>query len=236
MSASCGRANPSAERISGRETKSLSQRFSLFITFEGPEGGGKTTQQEQLRRYLEEKGLAPLCLREPGATIVSERIRALLLDGSVGALNSRTEALLFCAARAELVAQVIRPALQNGRIVLCDRYADSTLAYQGYGQGLPLPELRVVNDFATGGLKPHLTFCLDVPVELGLGRKRAADEGNRMEAMAIAFHERVRRGFLDLVAAEPQRWRLIDATQSLEAVAAAIRCYVDEVLEEALRQ
>jgi len=229
VSASCGHANPS-----GVGSAVLGE--GLFITFEGPEGGGKTTQQERLRCYLEEKGLAPLCLREPGATIVSERIRALLLDGDVGDLSGRAEALLFCAARAELVAQAIRPALQVRRIVLCDRYADSTLAYQGYGQGLPLAELRAVNDFATGGLRPHLTFCLDVPVELGLSRKRSTDEGNRMETMAIAFHERVRQGFLDLAAGELRRWRLIDATQPLAAVAAAIRGHVDVILEEALQR
>jgi len=205
----------------------------LFVSFEGPEGGGKTTQQERLRRYLEERGLEPLCLREPGATIVSERIRALLLDEDVGELTGRTQALLFCAARSELVAQAIRPALEAGRVVLCDRYADSTLAYQGYGQGLGLAELRAVSDFATGGLKPRLTFCLDVPVELGLERK-LADQRNRMETMDVAFHERVRRGFRELAADEPRRWRLIDATQPLETVAAAIRCHVDAILKEAL--
>jgi dTMP kinase len=206
---------------------------AIFVSLEGPEGGGKTTQQERLRAYLQEKGLRPLCLREPGATIVSERIRALLLDEDVGVLTGRTEALLFCAARAELVAKVICPALAAGRVVVCDRYADSTLAYQGYGLGLPLAELRAVIAFATGGLVPRLTFCLDVPVALGLGRKQA-DQRNRMETMDVAFHERVRQGFLELATAEPERWRVIDATQPADAVTAAIRSHIDAILEEAL--
>jgi dTMP kinase len=205
-----------------------------FITFEGPEGGGKTTQLELLRRYLETRGLRPLCLREPGATIVSERIRDLLLDPDLEGLGARAEALLFCAARAELVANRIRPALQAGQIVLCDRYADSTLAYQGYGRGLPVAELDVVNRFATGGLEPDLTLCLDVPIETGLQRKRVASETNRMEAESLAFHERVRQGFLELAARQPERWRVIDATQAPHTVASAVRRYVDAILEEAL--
>lgn len=206
----------------------------LFITFEGPEGGGKTTQLGELRRHLEGKGLAPICLREPGATAVSERIRSLLLDQDIGGLAVRTEALLFCAARAELVARRIRPALEAGQVVLCDRYADSTLAYQGYGQGLPVAELVALNHFATEGLKPHLTFCLDVSVRLGLSRKRSANEANRMEAQDLAFHERVREGFLELAAAEPERWRVIDASRPAAVVAAAVREAVDAVLKEAM--
>jgi len=211
----------------------------LFVTLEGPEGGGKTTQQALLRDYLQAQGFEPLLVREPGATPVSERIRDLLLDNLTGDLEPRTEALLFCAARAELVARTLRPALQAGRIVICDRYADSTLAYQGYGKGLSLPELDQVNDFATGGLKPHLTFCLDVPVEVGLHRKRQIAQINavdRIERMDLDFHRRVRQGFLELVAKEPQRWRLIDATEPPEVVAAAIRHHVKLLLKEARRQ
>jgi len=211
----------------------------LFVTLEGPEGGGKTTQQALLRDYLQAQGFEPLLVREPGATPVSERIRDLLLDNLTGDLEPRTEALLFCAARAELVARTLRPALQAGRIVICDRYADSTLAYQGYGKGLSLPELDQVNDFATGGLKPHLTFCLDVPVEVGLHRKRQIAQINtvdRIERMDLDFHRRVRQGFLELVAKEPQRWRLIDATEPPEVVAAAIRHHVELLLKEAKGQ
>ncbi|MHB0875388.1 MAG: dTMP kinase [Anaerolineae bacterium] len=208
----------------------------LFITFEGPEGGGKTTQLERLRRYLVARGLTPLCLREPGATIVSERIRGLLLDEDLGELSSRAEALLFCASRAQLIHQVVAPELAADRVVLCDRYSDSTLAYQGYGRGLPLAELAAVNHFATGGLKPVLTICLDLPVELGLGRKHADKQANRMEADTVAFHERVRRGFLALAAAEPQRWRVVDATRPPEAVEAEVRRHVDAILEGRLQR
>lgn len=207
----------------------------LFITFEGPEGGGKTTQLERLRRHLAAKGLAPLCLREPGATMVSERIRSLLLDEDLG-VSSRAEALLFCASRAQLVHQVVAPELAADRVVLCDRYSDSTLAYQGYGRGLPLAELAAVNEFATGGLKPALTICLDLPVQVGLSRKRADNETNRMEADTVAFHERVRRGFLELAAAEPQRWRVVDATQPADAVEAEVRHHVDAILERRLQR
>lgn len=209
-------------------------RCGRFITFEGPEGGGKTTQLEELRRYLEKLGLRPLCLREPGATILSERIRPLLLDPDLGAPATRTEALLYCAARAELVFRRIRPALESGAIVICDRFSDSTLAYQGYGRELPVDDLAQVNAFATGGLEPDLTFCLDVPVELGLRRKLDARETNRMETEGLAFHRRVRQGFLSLVAAQPSRWRLIDATLPPGEVAKQVRQHVDALLKEAL--
>jgi dTMP kinase len=202
-----------------------------FITFEGPEGGGKSTQVDRLRRHLGALGAEPLCLREPGATIVGERIRSLLLDEDVGALDCRAEALLFCAARAQMVAQVVLPALAAGRIVLCDRYADSTLAYQGYGRGLPLDELAVVNGFASFGLRPRLTLCLDVPVEVGLRRKQSGGGTNRMESDELAFHQRVRRGYLDLAAADPERWRLVDATQPPDVVERAIRGHVEAIVE-----
>jgi len=206
----------------------------LFITFEGPEGGGKTTQMQALRRYLAARGIEPLCLREPGDTMVGERIRALLLDPSQGSVSARTEALLYCASRAELVERYIRPALAAGRVVLCDRFADSTLAYQGFGRGLPVKDLAAVSRFATDGLVPHLTFCFDVPVQVGLRRKLDAGETNRMEAEGLAFHERVRQGFLSLVEAEPTRWRLIDATQPPDDVASQVRQHVDSLLKEAL--
>lgn len=213
----------------------MGSRRGLFITFEGPEGGGKTTQLEDLRAYLESSGLRPLCLREPGATIVSERIRTMVLeDPDLGGVAARTEALLYCAARAELVETRVKPALDAGAVVLCDRFTDSTLAYQGYGRGLPVDRLADVNAFATGGLEPDITFCLDVPVEVGLRRKRDAGETNRMEGEGLAFHQRVRQGFLSLVAAQPRRWRLIDATLPPEAVAEQVRQHVDALLKEAL--
>jgi dTMP kinase len=205
----------------------------LFITFEGPEGGGKTTQLEALASCLREKGLEPLCLREPGSTALGERIRGLLLEEEGVMLTPRAQALLFCAARAQLVEERIKPALDAGQLVLCDRYVDSTIAYQGYGQGLPIPELEAISAFATCGLKPDLTICLDVPAAVGLQRKRGQGEGNRMESQALAFHERVREGFLALARAEPSRWLVLDATQAFDTVAEKIRAVVEAKLREA---
>ena len=146
--------------------------MSLFITFEGPDGSGKTTQVKRLAEHLRDRGCDVLAVREPGGTSISEQIRDVLHSLDNREMQPRTEILLYCAARAQLVGQVIRPHLQSGGVVLCDRYADSTLAYQGYGRGLDLPTLRMILDFATGGLKPDLTFYLDIDVEAGLKRKK----------------------------------------------------------------
>ena len=202
--------------------------MSLFITFEGPEGSGKTTQMELLRDYLEEKGYPVLATREPGGTSIGDQIRAILLDPSNTDMLPASEALLFSAARAQIVHQVIRPHLQQGGIVLCDRYADSTLAYQGYGHGLDLEMLRTITALATGGLKPDLTVYLDIDVEQGLRRKLAAHEAeraewNRLDQQEMEFHHRVRDGYLRMAAEEPDRWLVIDATQPVEAIQALIR-------------
>lgn len=202
--------------------------MSLFITFEGPEGSGKTTQMELLRDYLEEKGYAVLATREPGGTSIGDQIRAILLDPGNTDMLPTSEALLFSAARAQIVHQVIRPHLQQGGIVLCDRYADSTLAYQGYGHGLDLEMLRTITALATGGLKPDLTVYLDIDVEQGLRRKLAAHEAeraewNRLDQQEMDFHHRVRDGYLRMAAEEPDRWLVIDATQPVEAIQALIR-------------
>lgn len=198
--------------------------MSRFITFEGPEGSGKTTQIALLANRLSAAGYAVLATREPGGTAIGDRVRALLLDAAHDEMSATTEVLLFSAARAQHVNQVIRPHLARGGVVLCDRYADSTLAYQGYGRQLDLPTLRVITAFATGDLWPDLTIYLDLPVELGLQRKQAgyADEWNRMEAQALEFHARVRVGYLTMAQAEPQRWLVIDATQPVDWIAAAI--------------
>lgn len=198
--------------------------MSLFITFEGPEGSGKTTQIALLASRLTGQGYDVLATREPGGTVIGDRVRALLLDAAHDEMHATTEVLLFSAARAQHVNQVIRPHLARGGVVLCDRYADSTLAYQGYGRQLDLPTLHVITTFATGGLWPDLTIYLDLPVELGLQRKQAgyADEWNRMEQQALAFHARVRAGYLAMAAAEPQRWLVIDAAQTVGQIEAAI--------------
>src|SRR5512137_3045003 len=175
--------------------------MSLFITFEGPEGSGKTTQIKRLAEHLRVRGCDVLTVREPGGTSISEQIRAVLHSLNNREMQPRTEILLYCAARAQLVGQVIRPHLQSGGVVLCDRYADSTLAYQGYGRRLDLQTLRMILDFATGGLAPDLTFYLDIDIEAGLKRKKmGGDEWNRMDDLDVQFYRRVRSGYLEMVA------------------------------------
>ena len=196
--------------------------MSLFITFEGPEGSGKTTQLKLLAEWLSEQGKDVLATREPGGTAISEAIRGILLDPTHTEMQPEAEILLFSAARAQIVAQVIRPHLQGGGIVLCDRYADSTLAYQGYGRGLDLDTLCAITAFATGGLVPDLTIYLDIAIEKGLQRK-LPQEWNRLEAQALAFHQRVREGYLEMAASEPDRWLSVDAFQPIANIQAAIR-------------
>jgi len=206
--------------------------LSLFITFEGPEGSGKTTQLQALRAYLEARGFPVYAPREPGGTRIGDLVRNIVLNPEYTEMQPAAEILLFSAARAQLVGQEIRPRLAQGQIVLCDRYADSTLAYQGYGLGLDLQTLRVITAFATGGLQPDLTFLLDVPVEVGLARKRgqAANEWNRMERRQREYHERVRAGYREMAEAEPARWRVLDATRPFGDVQAAIRAEVDRLI------
>ena len=197
----------------------------LFITFEGPEGSGKTTQTRLLAAWLREKGHDVLTTREPGGTRIGDAVRNVLLDPAHVEMRPETEILLFSAARAQLVGQLIRPHLARGGVVLCDRFADSTLAYQGYGRQLDLDTLRLITAFATGQLTPDLTICLDLPVIEGLQRKQGGDLGewNRMEREQLEFHERVRQGFLALAATEPARWLVLDALRPVEEVQASIR-------------
>ena len=199
-------------------------RRGWFVTLEGPDGSGKSAQSERLRAAADAAGQDVVLVREPGGTAGGERIRAILNDaGPVGVrLARRTDALLFNAARAQLLDEVIRPALRRGALVISDRYADSTLAYQGCGSELPLDELRPVVDFATGGLLPDRTILIDVPVEVGLARKSVA-ETTRWEAhFDRAFHERVRAGYLSFAAADPARWVVVDGTAPADDVFAAL--------------
>lgn len=191
--------------------------MSLFVTFEGPEGSGKTTQIQLLAQALLEEGFDVVVTREPGGTRIGNAVRSLVLDPDYSEMSPRAESLLYNASRAQHVHQVITPALNMGAILLCDRYGDSTLAYQGYGRGQDLAALRTLIDFATGGLKPQLTIYLDLDVRKGLQRK-AADEWNRIEAQTIAFHERVHNGYHTLASEEPQRWLVVDATQSIDTI------------------
>lgn len=203
----------------------------MFITLEGPEGSGKTTQLPKLADYLRKSGFDVLTTREPGGTPISEQIRTVLHNLENKEMNPRTEILLFQASRAQLVEQVIRPHLAKGGIVVSDRYADSTLAYQGYGHQIDIEPLRVLVTFATGGLKPDLTILLDVDVEIGLRRKELKGEWNRLDAYNLEFHRRVRQGYLQLVRTEPQRWEVIDASQPPIQVQNEIRRLVTERLQ-----
>jgi dTMP kinase len=193
-----------------------------FITVEGPDGSGKTTLAGRLVEHLRAAGIETLLTREPGGTALGERIRSILLE--VGddrhELDAATDALLFSAARARHVEEVILPALDRGEVVVSARYADSTLAYQGYGAGLPLATLRAIQHMATGGLVPDLTILLDLPVSEGLARK-AAEITRFEESFDQAYHERVRAGFLEMAAAEPSRWVILDARSGEDEVLAA---------------
>jgi dTMP kinase len=201
-----------------------------FITIDGPDGGGKTTQAERLAAYLKERGMAVHLTREPGGTWLGERIRDLLLErtGSTAPTDPLADALLFTAARRQLVREVIRPALEAGTTVISARFADSTLAYQGYGAGVDIETLRSLADAATDGLRPDLTLVLDVPVEAGLARKAPADVTRFEAEYDLAFHRRVRQGFLAIAAAEPARVAVIDATGDVDQVSARIAALVDE--------
>jgi dTMP kinase len=194
-----------------------------FVTFEGGEGGGKSTQLRLLAEALRGTGEAVVTTREPGGAPGAEEIRRLLVEGEPGRWPPDAEALLHFAARAEHLAAVIRPALDAGQWVLCDRFADSTVAYQGYGQGLDLAWLKQLRAQVVGATEPGLTLILDLPVETGLGRAR---EQQRYERMGRAFHEKLQAGFLAIAKAEPERCIVIDATRSIEAVAADVRAAV----------
>jgi dTMP kinase len=190
-----------------------------FITFEGPEGAGKTTQAARLEATLRARGLPVLATREPGGTALGERIREVLLAPSGEAIDPLADALLFNAARRQLVAEVIEPALAAGTTVVCARFADSTRAYQGYGGGLPFAELDRLEAVATGGLRPDRTILLDLPVEIGLARK-APDDRTRFEtSYDLSFHQRVRNGFMAMAAAEATRFVVIDASGDPEDIA-----------------
>jgi len=186
--------------------------MALFITFEGGEGGGKSVQARALYRKLSQSAIPALLTYEPGGTPYGNKIGRWLKWAEVKDISPLAELLLFNASRAQLVSEVIQPNLKNGKVVICDRYADSTTAYQRYGRGLDLELVEAINNAATQGLKPDLTVLLDIPVEAGLARKRVKKQ-DRFEQEDIAFHRKVRKGYLKLAANDPQRWLVIDATQ-----------------------
>ena len=207
-----------------------------FITFEGGDGTGKSTQIKALERHLAARGRSFVSTREPGGTPLGKLIRQALLEVGKQPIGSPTELFLYLADRAQHVQDVILPALDSAKLVLCDRYTDSTLAYQGYGRGIDLEVLRELNRVADRGVKPELTLLFDCPVELGLSRtaKRLAEEGtgreDRFERETVEFHERVRAGFLALARAEPERFRIIDASRSVVEVTQEIKSIVDREL------
>jgi dTMP kinase len=219
----------------------------LFITFEGPEGSGKTTHARLLYEYLRENDFPVVLTREPGGTRISDKVRELLLDPNNTDILPGTEILLFSAARAQLSEEFIRPHLEQGRIVICDRYADSTMAYQGHGLGLDLDTLQVITTFATGGLTPDLTLYLDVPVETGLKRRLGLagdgglanqgtqlplfDKWDRLDMKELEYHRRVQQGYESLIRADPERWQKVDADRSLESVQQDIRQTVLSLVE-----
>ncbi len=203
----------------------------MFVTLEGPEGSGKSTQIKALAGFLDQQGFDVLVTREPGGTAIGDQIRDCLHNIENTAMTGPTEFLLYSASRAQLVREVLRPALAAGKVVLCDRYADSTIAYQGYGRDLDLTAVTAVTEFATEGLRPDLTLLLDIDVQKGLARRVAgAEEMNRLDLETLAFHRRVRDGYHQLAAADPERWRIIDASQDAAAVQQELRAAVLERL------
>ena len=204
------------------------KRKGLFITFEGSEGSGKSTQIKLVRRYLEKKGARVLFLREPGGTKISEKIRRILLDVGSAGMGDECETLLYMAARAQLVKETIAPALKKGMIVLCDRFLDSTLAYQGYGSGVSIEWIKKICGFATRGICPDLTFFFDIDAQEGLKRIQRAKD--RIEQRALAYHERVRQGYLKLARREPARIKVIQGSKDKDEIHWIVRKHMDGLL------
>lgn len=199
----------------------------LFITFEGADGCGKTTQQLLAGKYLEDKGYNVLITREPGAKGLGEKIREILLNYD-GDVSDKCESFLFLADRAQHVDIMIKPAVQQGQIVLCDRYTDSTAAYQGYGRQQDLDRINMLNEIATSALKPDLTIVFDIDVETS--QKRVGKEKDRMESAGIEFHNRVRNGYLELAKLEPERIKVIDASKTIEEIHDEVKVIIDSCL------
>ena len=203
--------------------------MALFITFEGGEGSGKSSQAEELRRWLSTQGIPAILTHEPGGTELGEKISDLVKWAQNTDISPMTELLLFNASRAQHVKEVIRPALYEGKAVICDRFDDSTTAYQSYGRGLDLEMVKSINDTATGGLRPNLTVLLDISVKDGLARK-SGEKLDRFEKEDLEFHKKVREGYLKLADEERERWLVIDAAQSRESISEIIYQRVQSLL------
>ncbi|AQZ95637.1 dTMP kinase [Halopseudomonas phragmitis] len=203
----------------------------MFITFEGPEGAGKSTNLRLFAEALRKAGCEPLLTREPGGTPIAEQIRALLLSEHDEVMDADAELLLVFAARAQHLNSLIRPALAAGKVVISDRFTDATYAYQGGGRGIPDSRIAELENWVQGSLRPDLTLVFDVPIDVGMARARARSELDRFEQEQQSFFEAVRTSYLRRAAADPQRYRIIDASGSLEQVGAALQPVIDEVLE-----
>lgn len=208
----------------------------MFITLEGPEGSGKSMQIRELADFVREQGFEVLTTREPGGTFIGDQIREVIMRMDNTMMHPNTEILLFCAARAQIVTEVIRPNLDKGVVVISDRYGDSTLAYQGYGHGLDLRILKDILKFATGGLTPDLTLLLDLEVDEGLNRKiKGGSEWNRLDAQKVEFHKRVRAGYQQMALDDPERWQVINASNEPQKVQQDIREVILKKLERVKR-
>lgn len=200
--------------------------MNSFITLEGPEGGGKTTHAKRLAKALEGRGMDVLLTREPGGSAIGDQIRGVLMSLENTSMHPSTEFLLFSASRAQHVREFIKPHLDQGGVVVCDRYYHSSLAYQGFGHGLDLDALRQITEFATDALTPDLILLLDLPIQDGLIRRREEGVWNRMDAYEVEFHKRVREGYLSMAADDPSRWLIVDATHSMEEIQEEIQSLV----------
>lgn len=203
----------------------------IFISMEGPDGSGKSTQIELLKSYLESKGYDEIIItREPGGTVISEAIRGIILNKDYAEMGHMTEALLYASARAQLVSQVIKPALEAGKAVISDRFVDSSAVYQGMARGLGVDVAYQINSYAIQGIMPQLTIHMDLPAKVGISRKKEQAELDRMELETLEFHEKVAEGYRSLAKLAPERIRTIDATMSIEDIHSQIVEYVEEIL------
>ena len=202
----------------------------ILISVEGPDGAGKTTQITLLREYLKEKGYDSIVTREPGGTKISEKIRALILDRENMEMGKETEMLLYAAARAQLVHEVIKPALEQGKAVICDRYVDSSAVYQGIARGLGIDTVYEVNGYAIQGILPDLTIHLDLDAEQGIKRKKKQTELDRMELETMDFHKKVAEGYRELAKRDPKRIKTIDAAASIEEIQMQVRAFVENLI------
>ena len=200
----------------------------LFVTFEGTDGCGKTTQIELLKTYLENKGYTVLLTREPGAKGLGTKLREILLNYE-GDVSPNCESFLFLADRAQHIDTIIKPAIERGEIVLCDRHTDSTVAYQGYGRGLDLNQINMLNTIATSGFKPDITFVFDIDIETA--QKRVGKTKDRMESAGVEFFKKVRQGYLDIAKSEPERVKVLDATQTIEDISNQVKKYIDNIIQ-----